>query len=85
MIKKIKKVDIAKIKSLRKQLGISAEKMSTDLGYDSINGYYYLEIGRSKFTAETLALVADILEVPISDLFFEEKLTEMAKKDKQLA
>lgn len=75
----IKKVDLNKIKSLRKKLKISIEEMSRRLGYSSPNGYYYLEIGRSKFTAETLALVAQILGTTIDELFFEERVTELAK------
>jgi hypothetical protein len=41
--------------------------MAEKTGYASINGYYYLETGQSKFTAETLALVAEILDVPTMD------------------
>lgn len=69
---KIKKVDLCKIKKLRKQFELSLDEMAKLLGYESANGYYYLEIGRGKFPAETLAKVADIFNVPINDLFFEE-------------
>jgi transcriptional regulator with XRE-family HTH domain len=74
------KVDTEKIKTLRKKAGISIEKMSETLGYDSLNGYYYLETGRIKFPAEKLALVAKILDVPYDSLFFEEVFAKMAKK-----
>ncbi|NYV63766.1 helix-turn-helix transcriptional regulator [Bacillus sp. Gen3] len=77
---KIKKVDLEKIKALRKKAGLSLEEMARLLGYESQNGYYYLEIGRGKFPAETLAKVADILEVSINELFFENKITKMAKE-----
>lgn len=40
------------------------------LGYDSPNGYHYIEKGRSKFSAEALAQVADILKVTIDSLFW---------------
>ncbi|WP_019420146.1 helix-turn-helix transcriptional regulator [Paenibacillus sp. OSY-SE] len=73
----MKRVDLNKIKNLRKNAGFSLEYMATLLGYESANGYYYLEIGRGKFSAEALAKVADILGVPIDELFFEEKVTEM--------
>lgn len=69
---KNKKVDLLKIKQLRKKLELSLEDMAKLLGYESVNGYYYLEIGRGKFSAETLARVADIFKVPINELFFEE-------------
>lgn len=77
---KLKKVDLEKIKFLRKEKGISLEEMARKLGYESPNGYYYLETGRGKFPAETLAKVAAILGVTIEALFFEDKLTKMATK-----
>ncbi|MBH0166250.1 helix-turn-helix transcriptional regulator [Fictibacillus sp. 7GRE50] len=67
----VKKVNLKKIKQLRKERSISLDEMAKILGYESPNGYYYLEIGRGKFPAETLALVASILKVPIDQLFFE--------------
>jgi len=76
-----KKVDLEKIKKLRKKANLTIESMSRLLGYSSPNGYYYLEIGKSKFLAETLALVADIFKVPISTLFFEEEITDLANKE----
>jgi transcriptional regulator with XRE-family HTH domain len=72
------KVDIEKIKDTRKKANLSVERMSELLGYDSPNGYYYLETGRIKFPAEKLALVSKILEVPIEQLFFEDKIAKTA-------
>ncbi|HET7657879.1 MAG TPA: helix-turn-helix transcriptional regulator [Bacillales bacterium] len=66
-----KRVDIDKIKRMRKSSRITLEEMAKHLGYKSPNGYYYLERGRSKFTAETLAEVADILGAPMEDLFLD--------------
>ncbi|MFD0825812.1 helix-turn-helix domain-containing protein [Neobacillus sp. M.A.Huq-85] len=74
------RVDIEKIKLLRKTANISLEKMSELLGYDSLNGYYYLETGRIKFPAEKLAVVARVLNVPIEELFFDEQIAKMANK-----
>jgi transcriptional regulator with XRE-family HTH domain len=74
----ITKVNIEKIKTLRKEAKISLEKMSEILGYDSPNGYYYLETGRIKFPAEKLAVVARTLNVPIETLFFEDSIAKMA-------
>jgi transcriptional regulator with XRE-family HTH domain len=72
------KVDIEKIKKVRKNSGISVEKMSELLGYDSLNGYYYLETGRIKFPADKLAIVSKILNIPMEELFFEDKIAKMA-------
>lgn len=74
------KVNVEKIKRLRKEANISLDKMSELLGYDSPNGYYYLESGRSKFTAEKLASVSRILMIPIDELFFEDEITKMANE-----
>ncbi|WP_100538146.1 helix-turn-helix transcriptional regulator [Paenibacillus sp. GM2FR] len=74
----MKKVDLVKIKAHRKANDLSLDDMSKLLGYESPNGYYYLETGRGKFTAEALAKVADKLGVSIEELFFVEEITEMA-------
>lgn len=66
-----RKVNIEKIKQMRKGAHLTLEEMAHHLGYESPNGYYYLERGRSKFTAETLAEVADLFGVPIEELLCE--------------
>lgn len=75
----VKKVDLEKIKYLRRKSGFSLDEMSKSLGYESPNGYYYLEVGRGKFSAEALAIVADILKTPIDSLFFEHEIAKKAK------
>lgn len=77
----MKRVHLKKIKKLRKEAGFSLEHMANLLGYESANGYYYLEIGRGKFSAEALAKVADTFGVSIGDLFFEEGITQMANEN----
>ncbi|GGF83049.1 hypothetical protein GCM10010912_30220 [Paenibacillus albidus] len=71
----MKKVDLDKMKGLRKNSRLSLEEMALLLGYESANGYYYLEVGRGKFPAETLAKVAMIFNVSIEELFFEDGVT----------
>lgn len=66
------KVNLEKIKSIRKEKNISLEDMSRKVGYESPNGYYYLETGKRKFPANTLAQVSKILNTPINELFFED-------------
>lgn len=65
-------VNLDKIHALRKSK-MSLETMAELLGYQSPNGYFYLEKGRSKFSAEMLAKVADILEVDIEELLIEKE------------
>lgn len=77
----VKKVDLEKIKKLRINAGLTLEEMSKKLGYESANGYYYLEKGRGTFSAEKLAMVADILGVDIRSLFFEDKVANMANNN----
>ncbi|MGG3890083.1 helix-turn-helix transcriptional regulator [Metabacillus fastidiosus] len=72
-----KKVDLKKIKKLRKKAQLSLGQMAKLLGYESPNGYYYLEVGRGKFSAEALARVSDIFNIPINDLFFEDDIAKM--------
>ncbi|MEK5108184.1 helix-turn-helix transcriptional regulator [Cytobacillus sp. FSL K6-0129] len=83
MEKVIKKVDLEKIKSLRKKANLSLSEMAKLLGYESVNGYYYLETGRGKFPAETLAKVASIFNENVDNLFFDVKITKMANNSKQ--
>lgn len=66
-----KKVDLEKIKHMRRRAHLTLEDMAGKLGYESLNGYYYLEKGRSKFPAETLSAVAEILDVSIEELFVD--------------
>lgn len=61
-------LNLKRLKKLRKEK-MSLSEMSTKLGYRSPNGYFYLESGRNKITAETLAKVSDILNVPIQNFF----------------
>ncbi|OAB41006.1 transcriptional regulator [Paenibacillus macquariensis subsp. defensor] len=74
----MKRVDLNEIKRHRKDKGHSLEYMAKLLGYESLNGYYYLEIGRGKFTAEALAKVADEFKVPIESLFFDDGIAILA-------
>lgn len=61
-------VDLIKLKKLRESR-MSLQDMASRIGYQSANGYYYLECGRSKISAETLAKVATVLDISIQELF----------------
>jgi putative transcriptional regulator len=50
-------IDLAKIRALRKQKGLTQEDMAQALGYMTAIGYHYLETGKRRITAERLALV----------------------------
>ena len=65
-------VDLEKMRRLRKEK-MSLEEMAKQIGFKSPNGYYYIESGKTKVTADKLAEVADILGVEIQELFMEIK------------
>jgi transcriptional regulator with XRE-family HTH domain len=73
----INKVDLGKIKALRKSKKISLIKMAEMLGYKSPNGYYYLETGRCSISAEMLPRIAEILGVVTAELYYTHSYTEM--------
>ncbi|MFT8361880.1 MAG: helix-turn-helix transcriptional regulator [Sporolactobacillus sp.] len=63
-------LNLERLKQYRKaQMTLS--EMSARLGFKSQNGYYYLETGRNKLSAEMLAKIADILGKSIQDFFDE--------------
>lgn len=65
-------IDLAKIRALRKQKGLTQEDMAQALGYMSAIGYHYLETGKRRITAERLADIATILGVNVDDLYTNE-------------
>ncbi|MFT8318001.1 MAG: helix-turn-helix transcriptional regulator [Sporolactobacillus sp.] len=73
-------VNLKKLKKMRKEK-MSLSEMSTKLGYRSPNGYFYLESGRNKITAETLAKLSEILNLPIQDFFEEVEDADQNKND----
>lgn len=62
-------VDLSKMKELRNQNGLTLLEMSKALGYESPNGYHYLEQGIRHIKADQLPMIAEKLGVEITDLF----------------
>ncbi|MGI8950158.1 MAG: helix-turn-helix domain-containing protein [Chitinophagaceae bacterium] len=60
-----------KIKLLREFRNYSQEYMASKLGI-SQNAYSRIELNKSKLTTEAAEKIADILEVPLSDLLSKE-------------
>ncbi|WP_404427271.1 helix-turn-helix domain-containing protein [Ureibacillus chungkukjangi] len=69
-------VNLALIKCLRIDKNISVEEMSKMMGYQGYQGYYYKENGTRKMSADDIAKISVILEVPINELFFENEVTK---------
>lgn len=74
-----KVVNIELIKSVRLKKGISTEQMAKLMGYKGSNAYFRKENGDRKFSVEDIMKVSMILEIPIQDIFFENKITEKVK------
>lgn len=72
------KIDLEKIKRLRKAKGISLEDMASALGYKSPTGYYYLEIGRCAIDANHLPIIAQMVGISdIRELYAATQSTKM--------
>ncbi|MFZ5688626.1 MAG: helix-turn-helix transcriptional regulator [Bacillota bacterium] len=65
----MKRVNLRKIKSLRKQRKLTQKYMAKLLGYETDVGYHYLETGRRQIRAEQLAIIASELGVSVEDLY----------------
>ncbi len=65
------KVDLEKIKRLRLEKGLTQKKMADYLGYESDVSYMRLEKGARQIRADQIALIAEVLGVPLEDLFIE--------------
>lgn len=65
------KVDLEKIKRLRLEKGLTQKKMADYLGYESDVSYMRLEKGARQIRADQIALIAEVLGVPLEDLFIK--------------
>ncbi|MBU9711116.1 helix-turn-helix transcriptional regulator [Evansella tamaricis] len=71
------KVNIEKIKQLRKQKKLSQSEMAKVLGFNSLYPYQRKETGTQSFTAEELHTIASYFNHPI-EYFFESEVAESA-------
>ncbi|MGN4124854.1 helix-turn-helix transcriptional regulator [Lysinibacillus sphaericus] len=70
---------INKIREKRLEKGISQVFISKKLGYKTASGYANIEAGRNKLSLENAKIIAEILGVPLEELFFTEKLHVTSK------
>lgn len=71
----MRRVDIRKIRKLRKEKKLTQKYMAEKLGYKTDIGYYYLESGRCQIKAHHLSVIAEELGVNVEDLY-EDHTTE---------
>lgn len=69
-----------KLREARKSKGLSMTFMARKLGYKSVSGYANIEYGTTKASLENAIKIADLLDMPLEELFFEEKLHILSKK-----
>jgi transcriptional regulator with XRE-family HTH domain len=80
----MQKVDLHRIKILRVDKKITQKYMAEKLGYKSDIGYHYLETGRCQIKAEQLAIIADVLEVKIEELYVKNTTDKVGLECKDL-
>lgn len=57
-----------KLRTLRKQKGVSQTFLAEKLGYKHPSGYCNIESGRNRLSLEHAVIIADILGVSVSDI-----------------
>lgn len=72
------RVDLEKMKRLRKERKITQTEIAKKIGYKTGVGYHYIETGKRKIKAETLAKIAEILNIPVNELYEKEHKSETA-------
>lgn len=73
-----------RVRRIREAKGIKAVFVARKLGLTPA-GYSGIERGRAKLTAERAAKIAEILDVPIAEIFFDEEVSEVHKPRHQSA
>lgn len=73
----MKKVNLHKVRNIRKNKGLSQEDMAKLLGLKSLYPYHRKESGTQKFTAEEIHAIAICFDLPI-EYFFDDELAKNA-------
>jgi putative transcriptional regulator len=68
-----------KLRKIRQEKNIKAKEIAIQLGLKTEGAYYKKETGTVPFTLEEGKIVADILKMPIEEIFFT---NELSCKDK---
>lgn len=72
---------INKLRKKRLEKGISQVFISKKLGYKTASGYANIEAGRNKLSLENAKIIAEIIGVPLEELFFTKNLHKTSKKE----
>lgn len=63
------------LRKIRQEKGIKAKEIAEKLGLKTEGAYYKKETGTVPFTLEEGKVVADILQMPIEEIFFTNELS----------
>lgn len=82
------KPTMLKLRKLRLEKGVSQTYISRKLGFKYPSGYSNIEQGRNKLSYDHAVIIADILNVDVSELSdtskkFDQNLHNMCKVDKE--
>ena len=69
-----------KLRQVRKSKGITQTFMASKLGYKKASGYANIESGHRKLSLENAKKIAEILDMDINELFFDQELHEKSNK-----
>lgn len=69
-----------KLREARKSKGLSMTYMAHKLGYKSVSGYANIEYGTTKVSFENAVKIANLLNMSLDELSFDEKLHNLCKK-----
>ena len=69
-----------KLRKIRQEKNIKAKEIADKLGLKTEGAYYKKETGFVPFTLEEGKIIADILKMPIEEIFFTNELSCKDKK-----
>lgn len=64
-----------KLRKIRQEKNVKAKEIAEKLGLKTEGAYYKKETGSVTFTLEEGKIIADMFNMPIEEIFFENKLS----------
>lgn len=72
-----------RLRELRREKNIKAKEMAEKMGLKTEGAYYKKETGTVPFTLEESKIVADILNMPMEEIFFANEISCRDKTRKE--
>ena len=69
-----------KLRKIRQKSNIKAKELAEKLGLKTEGAYYKKETGSVPFTLTEGKIIADVFNLPIEEIFFENELSSQDKK-----